>query len=117
MSPPHSPERLVLTVLSAAALLVLAALAWRAAGWFGVGLLGLLVLFIAVRVDLEGDRPIGPQMTPGLYAEQYRSEMSADGSARASRRAERLSMATATQFARLFGAALAIVGFGLFLLL
>ncbi|WP_157733037.1 hypothetical protein [Bosea sp. AS-1] len=105
-----------MTVLSAAALLVLAALAWRAAGWFGVGLLGLLVLFIAVRVDLEGDRPIGPQMTPGLYAEQYRSE-SADSSARASRRAERLSVATAAQFARLFGAALAIVGFGLFLLL
>lgn len=116
MSPPRSRERLVLIGLSAVALLMLALLAWRVIGWLGVGILGLFVLFIAVRVELEGDRPIGPQMTPGLYAEQYRSEMSADGSARTSRRADRLSVATAARYGRLFGAALAIAGFGLFLL-
>ena len=117
MPPPRSKERLVLAALSVAGLLMLALLAWRAVGWFGVGLLGLLVLFIAVRVELEGNRPIGPQMTPGLYADQYRSEMNADGGARASRRSERLSVTSAAQYGRWLGAALAIIGFGLFLLL
>jgi hypothetical protein len=116
MPPPRNNERLVLVTLAGVALLGLACLAWRAVGWFGVGVLGLLVLFIAVRVELEGDRPIGPQMTPDLHASQYRSEMTAEGSARASRRSERLSVIGAAQYGRLFGAVLALAGFGLFLL-
>ncbi|MBD3846573.1 hypothetical protein IED13_12765 [Bosea sp. SSUT16] len=117
MPPPRSTEHVVLSVLSAAALAALAILAWRAVGWLGVGVLGLLVLFIAVRVELEGNRPMGPQMTPGLYADQYRSEVEAEPAARAGRRAERLSVIGAARLARLFGAVLAVTGFGLFLLL
>lgn len=114
--PPRNHERSILTALAGAVLLGLAVLAWRAVGWLGVGVLGLLVLFIAVRLELEGDRAVGPQMTPDLYAVQYRSETSADGSARAGRRAERLAVIGAARSAMLFGAVLTIAGFGLLLL-
>jgi hypothetical protein len=56
-------------------------------------------------------------MTPDLYADQYRSEAEAEPAARAGRRAERLSVIGAARLARLFGAVLAVTGFGLFLLL
>ncbi|CAH1680556.1 conserved membrane hypothetical protein [Hyphomicrobiales bacterium] len=117
MTPPRSREPFVLAALSGLCLIVLALLAWRAVGWFGVGVLGLLVLFIAVRVELEGDRAVGHQMAVSLYAEQYRSEMQAEHSAQASRRAERSSVIGAARLARLFGAVLTVTGFGLFLLL
>ena len=117
MPPPRSAEPIVLSVLSAAALAALAVFAWRTVGWFGVGVLGLIVLFIAGRVELEGNRPIGPQMTLSLYADQYRSEVEAEQAERSSRRAERLSVIGAARFARLFGAVLVVTGFGLFLLL
>lgn len=117
MPPPRRLERLALTALAVAALLALAVLAWRAAGWFGVGVLGLLVLFLSVRAELDGDRAVGSQMTPGLYAEQFRVETEADRSTSAGRRTERRAMISAARQARLFGAALAIAGFGLFLLL
>jgi hypothetical protein len=91
-------------------------LAWSAVGWFGVGLLGLLVLFLSVRIELEGNRPVGHQMTPDLYAGQYRSEAGHGHAERAGRASERLSLASASRLAGLFGGALALLGFGLFFL-
>ena len=101
MPPPRNREREILAGLGALGLVGAACLAWRAVGWFGVGLLGLLVLFIAVRVELEGNRPIGPQMTPDLHASQYPSEGGHAHAERAGRLSERK----------------AVSGFGLFVLL
>ncbi|UZF93511.1 hypothetical protein [Bosea sp. NBC_00550] len=117
MPPPRNRERDVLIAVCAVALLVSAYLAWRAVGWFGVGLLGLLVLFIAVRIDLEGNRPIGPPMTADLHASQYRSEAAHGHAERAGRTAERGGIASAARLASLFGGGLAVAGFGLFFLL
>ena len=117
MPPPGNRERLILTAISVVALLGLAWLAWSAVGWFGVGLLGLLVLFIAVRVDLEGNRPVGHQMTPSLYAGQYRSEMAAGPKDKASRLSERMAVIGSARLATLLGGLLVVVGFGCFILL
>ncbi|MBN9452627.1 MAG: hypothetical protein J0I42_11825 [Bosea sp.] len=117
MPPPRNRERMVMIVLAAIAVAGLAYLAWSAIGWFGVGLLGLLVLFLAVRVELEDNRPVGHQMTPGLYAGQYHSETGQGHAERAGRSSERLAVTSSARFAGLFGAALTVVGFGLFFLL
>ena len=117
MPPPPNHERMVMSVLAAIALIGLASFAWSAIGWFGVGLLGLLVLFLAVRVELEDNRPVGPQMTPGLYAGQYHSEAGQGHAERAGRSFERLSLASSARLAAIFGAALTAAGFGLFFLL
>lgn len=103
---------MVLKLAAGAALAGLAALAWRAAGGLGVGLLGLFVLFVAVRMDLEGNRPIGPQMTPGLHASQFADE---SGRSRADRAAERSAWAgyaTPLRLAMVLGGLLVVIGFG-----
>lgn len=116
MPPPRNTEHDVLLAVSAAGLLGLAWLAWSAIGWFGVGLLGLLVLFVSVRIDLEGNRPIGHQMTPDLHAGQYRSEAKQGRAERAARLSEIGTVTSAARLAGLFGGALAVMGFGLFFL-
>ena len=99
--------------LAAVGLAGFAYLAWSAIGWFGVGMLGLLVLFIALRVELEGDRPVGTQTTPELYANHFHAERAQNPAERTGRRAQ---VATFTASASLFtyaGALLAVIGFGL----
>lgn len=113
MPPPRNTERLVLTVLAASGVIALAFLAWRILGGLGVGLLGLLVAFLAIRMELEGDRPIGPQMTPGLHADQYRHETNAHHAERAHRTAERHAIRNVARLAATLGGILAVCGFGL----
>ncbi|WP_332685382.1 hypothetical protein [Bosea sp. (in: a-proteobacteria)] len=117
MPPPRNPERLVVYVLCGAGLLGLAWLALQAIGWFGVGLLGLFVLFVAVRFELEGNLPVGPQMTPDLYASQFHK----DGREHASERAERRTLLggqlSAARVAAGFGGLLTAIGFGFFFML
>ncbi|WP_336813470.1 hypothetical protein [Bosea sp. MMO-172] len=117
MPPPRNRERMVMIALAGTGLTGLAYLAWSAIGWFGVGLLGLLVLFIAIRVELEDNRPVGHQMTPGLYAGQYHNEAGQGHAERAGRSSERLALTSSARLASLFGAVLTAAGFGLFLLL
>ncbi|MCO5092987.1 hypothetical protein [Bosea sp. (in: a-proteobacteria)] len=117
MPPPRNPERMVMIALAAIGLAGLSYLAWSAVGWFGVGLLGLLVSFLSVRIELEGNRPVGHQMTPDLYAGQYRSEAGQGHAERTGRVSERLSLANTARLAGLVGGVLALVGFGLFFLL
>ena len=88
MPPPRSRERMVMIVLAAIGLMGCAYFAWSAVGWLGIGLLGLLVLFIAIRVELEGDRPVGTQTTPELYANHFHAERAQNPAERPGRRAE-----------------------------
>ncbi len=117
MPPPRNRERMVMIMLAAIGLMGCAYLAWSAIGWFGVGILGLLVLFIAIRVELEDNRPVGHQMTPGLYAGQFHTESGQGHAERAGRSLERLALTSSARLAGLFGAVLAVTGFGLFFLL
>ena len=113
MPPPPNHERMVMSVLAAIALIGLASFAWSAIGWFGVGLLGLLVLFVALRVELEGDRPVGTQTTPELYAQHFRAEREQNPAERAGRRAEVAAFVASARLFAVAGALLAIIGFGL----
>lgn len=117
MRPPRSPERLVMAALARAGLIGLAILAHRAIGWLGVGLLGLFTLFVAVRYELEGNLPVGPQMTPDLYASQFGKRGREHDAERADRRHEWKGRLSAARLAAGMGALLALVGFGLFLIL
>lgn len=112
MPPPRNRERLVMTALAAIALLGLAYFAWSAIGWFGVGMLGLLALFIALRVELEGDRPVGTQTTPELYASHFRTEREQYPAERAARRAEVAAFVSSARMFAMAGAVLAALGFG-----
>jgi len=106
-------------ILAGLCLAGLAGLAWLAfgiVGWLGVGTLGLFVVFIAIRVDLEGDRPIGPQMTPGLYASQHRDEALANQRDRAARRFDIATLLSASRIALFAGAGLVAIGFGMLFL-
>lgn len=116
MSPPRNWERVILRGVGTLALLGLAFLAFRAIGWFGVGLLGLFVLFVAIRFELEGNRPIGPQMTPGLYATQFEKRGREHAADEASRRFELSGQLSSARLATVQGSLLALTGFGAFYL-
>ncbi len=113
MPPPRNREKQVLIVLGAATLSGLAWLGWKWLGGFGVALLGLLVLFVAVRVELEGDRPVGTQTTPEAYARHFRNEADQSPTDRAGRRAEIASVVSTARLFVMAGAILATTGFAL----
>ena len=47
-------------------------LAFRTVGWIGVGVLGLLTAFIAVRLEIEQDGPVGSQQSTELFTSSLR---------------------------------------------
>jgi hypothetical protein len=110
--PPRRREGPILAAICGLMLLGFAAMAWQAAGGIGVGVLGLLVLFVAIRFDLEGNRPIGPQMTPGLYASQFHGEAHADHAEKALALSTLKALAGPTRLAMLLGTLLIVIGFG-----
>lgn len=112
LPPPRRAEGPILSAICSILLLGLAYLAWQAAGWIGVGILGLFVLFVAIRFDLEANRPVGPQMTPGLYASQFQGEAQQDHANRAAGRAALEAFAKPRRLATILGALLVVVGFG-----
>lgn len=110
------PRRLEGPVMAGLCLMGLAGIAWLAfgiVGWLGVGILGLFVLFVSVRVDLENDRPVGPQMTPGVYAGQYRDEAQTSPREKAARGFEVAALMSATRLAMLALACVTAIGFGM----
>lgn len=112
--PPPDKGRTGVIAAGVLGLAGIAYLIWRMAGWFGVGVLGLLVLFLSVRIELEGNRPVGSQTTPDLYATQYRAEDLQLRPDRTASRSERLTVISGARVAQLMGAILVVIGFGLF---
>lgn len=117
MRPPQNRERLLIRGLACAGLIGLAWLAQQAMGWLGVGLLGLFTLFVAVRYELEGNLPVGPQMTPDLYASQFHKHGREHEAEHAGRRHEWTGQLSAARLAAGVGGLLALVGFGFFFML
>ena len=89
----------------------LAFLAYRVVGFLGVGILGVLICFISVRVDLEKEGAIGGGLAAGLYAEQARSRHNMGHAERAAHRAEMRSLRRPVLIAKIIGAILAAMGF------
>jgi hypothetical protein len=100
--------------------LVVAAIGWVVAalvafaivslfGFFGVGFLGLLLLFICTQVELESDA--GAR----LFAEQAQARQNMPPAGRASQRHEQPPTGKTTRFFRSIGIGLTLIGFGGFL--
>jgi hypothetical protein len=106
----------------------IAALGWLAASlaafvlvasftFFGVGLIGLLLWFICVRMELEKDAAIGTVRTPSLIESQYEARQNMSNEQRAAWRHEQTLALQSLRFFRHLGMALTLIGaagFGLF---
>lgn len=113
MPPPRTLDAPILGLICIALALGLAWLAYGWVGGLGVATLGVLVLFIAIRVDLERNRPVGHQMTPDLYASQHRAESQEHASERAGRLIRVRALVSATRVAIAMGLLLVAAGSGL----
>jgi hypothetical protein len=90
----------------------LAFLAYRIVGFLGIGILGVLICFIAVRIDLEKEGAVGSELAASLHAQQVRSRHNAGHAERAAHRAEMRSLRRPLLIAKIIGATLVAVGFG-----
>jgi hypothetical protein len=87
------------------------------AGFFGVGVIGLMIWFVSARVDMEQDgRVVGAGFSPGFLAQQLRSQTEMSRAERAALHGRRLLEAQSTRFFKYLGVALTVLGFGGFLL-
>jgi hypothetical protein len=98
-----------------------AALGWLVAGliafvfvvWFGfggVGLIGLMLWFICVRIELEKDAAVGSGWTPHLIGSQHEARERMSGDERASWRHEQSVALQSTRFFRHLGMGLTAIG-------
>ena len=87
----------------------LAFFAFQIVGFLGIGLLGVLIGFIAMQVDLDQEGVIGPGV---LHAQQMMARQNASRSERAAHRSEMRSLARPLLIAKIISAALVVLGFG-----
>lgn len=87
-------------------------------GWFGVGIIGLAVLLISIRVDLEADHPVSlhghGSAEINLVARQISERSRASPEERLALVAAREKRRRVLNLVRGVGVVLTIVGFGLF---
>ena len=100
-------------LLLAGSLLVVASpayFAYQAIEWLGVGILGLMIACLAMRVELESEGPVGHPQSTGVYAaiQQRRDSMSA--SERAEMWADTAVNVRGARFAQGIGATLIVLG-------
>jgi hypothetical protein len=98
---------------------VLAAIALGAyllVGFFGLGVLGLIIGAMAQRIELEKDGAVSNVMTPSLYAEQMKAQERMSRAERAAHRAEVETLMKPLFVAKVVSAGLIILGFGFFVL-
>ena len=80
------------------------------AGFFGIGVIGLLMWFICTIVDLEMDGAVGSGMSPDFLARQVKAKVGLSPAERAARFGEKLVAAQSARFFKYLGAALALTG-------
>ena len=88
----------------------LAYFAYRIVGFLGIGILGVLIGFIAVRVDLEKEGAVGSGWAAGLHAQQVSSRRTAPHAERAAHRAEMHALRRPLLIAKIISAALVAIG-------
>jgi hypothetical protein len=84
-------------------------------GFFGVGVVGLMIWFVSTRVDLEQEGAVGVGVSPGFFAQQVRRKAEMSHAERAAVRGEKSLQAQSTRFFRHLGMALTLIGAGGFL--
>jgi hypothetical protein len=95
-----------------AASVTAACFAYLVVGWLGVGVLGVLIAFIAVRTELEQDGPVGSQQTAELFAASLRRHDQMHRAEKAARRAEAASIVRAGLVAKVIGGIMIVIGLG-----
>ncbi|TAJ90032.1 hypothetical protein [Reyranella sp.] len=85
-------------------------------GFIGVGVAGLIMWFIWTLVELDTDAAVGDELSPGFPARQVEAKASRSNEELAASFGERLLTMQSVRFFRKFGAGLAVVGIGGFLL-
>ncbi|KAB0264518.1 hypothetical protein [Microvirga brassicacearum] len=90
--------------------------AFAVAGFLGLGVLGLLVGFVAQRIEVEKDGATSNYMTTSLYAEQFKAREAMSRAERAAHQAESRRLLGYLHVAKIVSAGLVILGFGFFVL-
>ena len=86
------------------------------AGFFGVGVIGLMIWFVSTRVDTEHESGVvGAGFTPGFLAQQLRAKAEMSAAERAALRGRQLLEGQSTRFFKYLGFALTVFGFAGFL--
>lgn len=84
-------------------------------GFIGVGIVGALIWFVCVRIELNSDAPIDIVRSPDLFARMVRERQSRSSADKAALRLEKSTLARSLPFFRHLGMGLTFVGFGVFL--
>lgn len=90
--------------------LVVAGLIVAYAGFFGLAVLGLIVLCISVIIDHDRDGAVGAGVTPGFMARQVGARTELSAVQRVALQAEHAAEARSTRLFRLFALAMIVVG-------
>jgi hypothetical protein len=97
--------------------LVMAGLIVAYTGFFGVAVLGLIILCFSVIVDQDRDGAVGTGMTPGFFAKQVSARAQMSYLQRLALRVEHAREARSTHLFKGLGLAMMLVGLGGFWLL
>ena len=79
-------------------------------GFFAIGLIGLLLWFICVRIELEKDAAVGSGWTPHLIGSQHQERERMSGDERARWRHEQSLGLQSVRFFKHLGIALTLIG-------
>ena len=96
--------------------LIVAGLIVAYTGFFGLAVLGLVVLCLSVIVDQERDGAVGTGVTPGFLAQQFRAKAEMSPMQRQALHHEHVQEARLTLRFRHLGMAMVLIGLGGFLL-
>ena len=92
--------------------LVVAGLIVAYTSFFGLAVLGLIVLTLSAIIDQDRDGAVGTGVTPGFLARQFRARAELSPAERDALRSEQEVEAQSTHHFRLFAIAMIVVGFG-----
>jgi hypothetical protein len=92
--------------------LVLAGLIVAYTSFFGLAVLGLVVLFLGVIVDQERDGAVGAGVTPGFMAHQLRARLQMSRAEHGALRAEQALEARSTRLIKCLASAMILIGLG-----
>lgn len=85
-------------------------------GFFGLGVIGLIIGVMAQRIELEKDGAVSNYMATSLYAQQFEARRNMSRAERAEHRAETDWLLKSLFVAKVISAGLIILGFGFFVL-
>jgi hypothetical protein len=80
--------------------------------FLGVGLIGVLIAFVATQFELESGGIAGGAYGASMIHHQMEADRQMSSEQRAAKRTERSLSVQSTRFFRHFGVALAVIGFG-----